>query len=150
MPTELDDVRRRVMQLEIEEAALKKERNKGSLERLEAIQNELAELRAKGDGMKAQWESEKQAIKKVQALREEIEKIRRDIEVAQREYNLQQAAELTAWATAGTRAATGGRGATTDRQTGGKPPAARGSDRGGNCRNRLALDRYSGDPTGGG
>jgi len=95
MPAEIDDVRRRVMQLEIEEAALKKERNKGSQERLEAIQRELAELRAKGDGMKAQWESEKQAIKKVQALREEIEKIRRDIEVAQRHYNLQQAAELT-------------------------------------------------------
>ena len=95
MPAEIDDVRRRVMQLEIEEAALKKERNKGSQERLEAIQRELAELRAKSDGMKAQWESEKQAIKKVQALREEIEKIRRDIEVAQREYNLQQAAELT-------------------------------------------------------
>ena len=95
MPAEIDDVRRRVMQLEIEEAALKKERNKGSQERLEAIQRELAELRAKGDGMKAQWESEKQAIKKVQALREEIEKIRRDIEVAQRDYNLQQAAELT-------------------------------------------------------
>ncbi len=95
MPAEIDDVRRRVMQLEIEEAALKKERNKGSQERLEAIQKELAELRARGDGMKAQWESEKQAIKKVQALREEIEKIRRDIEVAQRDYNLQQAAELT-------------------------------------------------------
>ena len=95
MPAEIDDVRRRVMQLEIEEAALKKERNKGSQERLEAIQRELAELRAKGDGMKAQWESEKQAIKKVQALREEIEKMRRDIEVAQRDYNLQQAAELT-------------------------------------------------------
>ena len=95
MPSELDDVRRRMMQLEIEEAALKKERNKGSQERLEAIQKEVAELRGKGDGMKAQWESEKQAIKKVQTLREEIEKIRRDIEVAQREYNLQQAAELT-------------------------------------------------------
>jgi ATP-dependent Clp protease ATP-binding subunit ClpB len=94
MPAELDEVTRRVVQLQIEEAALKKERDKGSRERLEAIQKELAELRGKADAMKAQWESEKQAIKKVQALREEIEKMRRDIEVAQRDYNLQQAAEL--------------------------------------------------------
>jgi ATP-dependent Clp protease ATP-binding subunit ClpB len=94
MPAELDEVTRRVMQLQIEEAALKKERSKGSQERLESIQKELAELRGRADGMKAQWESEKQAIKKVQVLREEIEKVRRDIDVAQREYNLQQAAEL--------------------------------------------------------
>jgi ATP-dependent Clp protease ATP-binding subunit ClpB len=94
MPAELDEVTRRIMQLQIEEAALKKERSKGIHERLESIQKELAELRGKADAMKAQWESEKQAIKKVQALREEIEKVRRDIEVAQREYNLQQAAEL--------------------------------------------------------
>jgi len=94
MPAELDEVTRRIMQLQIEEAALKKERSKGSQERLEAIQKELAELRSKADAMKAQWESEKHAIKKVQALREEIEKMRRDIDVAQREYNLQQAAEL--------------------------------------------------------
>jgi ATP-dependent Clp protease ATP-binding subunit ClpB len=94
MPAELDEVTRRIMQLQIEEAALKKERGKVSQERLEAIQKELAELRGRADALKAQWESEKQAIKKVQALREEIEKVRRDIEVAQREYNLQQAAEL--------------------------------------------------------
>jgi ATP-dependent Clp protease ATP-binding subunit ClpB len=94
MPAELDEATRRIMQLQIEEAALKKERSKGSQERLESIQKELAELRGKADTMKAQWESEKQAIKKVQALREEIEKVRRDIDVAQREYNLQQAAEL--------------------------------------------------------
>ncbi len=94
MPAELDEVTRRVRQLQIEEVALKKERNKGSQERLEAIQKELAELRGKADAMKAQWDSEKQAIKRVQALREEIEKVRRDIDVAQRDYNLQQAAEL--------------------------------------------------------
>ena len=94
MPAELDEVTRRVIQLQIEETALKKERGKGSRERLEAIQKELAELRGKADAMKAQWESEKQAIKKVQALREEIEKIRRDIEVAQRETKLDKAGEL--------------------------------------------------------
>ncbi|MCE5243384.1 MAG: ATP-dependent chaperone ClpB [Syntrophobacteraceae bacterium] len=94
MPAELDEVTRRVMQLEIEEAALKKERDRASQDRLEAIRREIAELRGRGDAMKAQWESEKQAIKKVQALREEIEKARRDVEVAEREYNLQRAAEL--------------------------------------------------------
>ena len=94
MPAELDEVTRRVMQLEIEEAALKKERDKGSQERLEAIRREMAELRGRADAMKAQWTSEKEAIKKVQALREEIEKTRRDVEVAEREYNLQRAAEL--------------------------------------------------------
>jgi len=94
-PEELDEVCRRVMQLEIEEVALKKERDRGSQERLEALQRELAELRAKADAMTAQWEAEKQAIKKVQALREEIEKVRREIEVAQRNFDLPRAAELT-------------------------------------------------------
>jgi ATP-dependent Clp protease ATP-binding subunit ClpB len=93
-PEELDEVSRRIMQLEIEEAALKKERDKASQERLETLRREIAELRGKADAMNAQWESEKGAIKKVQTLREEIEKVRRDIEVAEREYNLQQAAEL--------------------------------------------------------
>ena len=94
MPAELDEATRRVMQLEIEEAALKKERDEASRERLEAIRREIAELRAKVDTLKAQWESEKEGIKSVQALREEIEKLRRDIEVAEREYDLQKAAEL--------------------------------------------------------
>ncbi len=94
MPAELDEATRRVMQLEIEEAALKKERDEASQERLEAIRKEIAELRTKVDTMKAQWESEKEGIKSVQALREEIEKLRRDIEVAEREYDLQKAAEL--------------------------------------------------------
>lgn len=94
-PEELDEVCRRVMQLEIEEVALKKERDRGSQERLDALQRELAELRAKADAMTAQWEAEKQAIKKVQALREEIEKVRREIEVAQRNFDLPRAAELT-------------------------------------------------------
>jgi len=94
MPADLDEATRRVMQLEIEEAALKKERDEASQERLEAIRKEIAELRTKVDTMKAQWESEKEGIKSVQALREEIEKLRRDIEVAEREYDLQKAAEL--------------------------------------------------------
>ena len=94
MPSELDEVMRRIMQLEIEETALKKESDRASRERLEHVQKELAELRAKADVMKAQWESEKNAIKEVQALREEIEKINREIEIAERQYDLNKVAEL--------------------------------------------------------
>lgn len=94
MPADLDEVTRRIMQLEIEEAALKKERDRASGERLEAIRKEISELRGRADTMKAQWESEKQAIKKVQALREEIEKVRHELEVAERQYDLNQAAKL--------------------------------------------------------
>ncbi len=94
MPAELDEVTRRVMQLEIEEAALKKERDKASQERLENLRKELAELREKANAMRAQWEAEKEAIKRVQALREEIEKVRHQIEIAERQYDLNRAAEL--------------------------------------------------------
>ncbi len=94
MPSDIDEVSRRAMQLEIEEAALKKEQDRASKERLGAIQKELAELRTKADVMRAQWEAEKHAIKKVQALREEIEKVRREMEIAERNYDLNRAAEL--------------------------------------------------------
>ncbi len=94
MPQELDEVTRRVMQLEIEEAALKKEKDRASQERLAALRKELAELKHQGDTLRAQWDSEKEGIKKVQALREQIEKVRQEIEVAEREYNLNRAAEL--------------------------------------------------------
>ncbi len=94
MPTELDEVSRRIMQLEIEEAALKKEKDRASKERLEHLQRELAELRSDADVMGAQWEAEKQAIKKVQSIREELERIRYDIETAERHYDLNRAAEL--------------------------------------------------------
>ncbi len=94
MPSDLDEISRRIMQLEIEEAALKKEKDRSSRERLENIQKELAELRAKANGMRAQWEAEKQAIKKIQEIREQIEKLRYDIEVAERRYDLNSAAEL--------------------------------------------------------
>jgi ATP-dependent Clp protease ATP-binding subunit ClpB len=94
MPQELDAITRRVMQLEIEEAALKKEKDKASKERLEALRKELADLRAQADAMTAQWEAERQAIRKLQALREELEQVRREIEDAQRSYDLNRAAEL--------------------------------------------------------
>ncbi|MCL6584027.1 MAG: ATP-dependent chaperone ClpB [bacterium] len=94
MPAELDEVTRRIMQLEIEEAALKKEKDTASQERLQTLRKELAELKAKGDSMRAQWEAEKQAIRKVQALREEIEHLRQEISRAERAYDLNLAAEL--------------------------------------------------------
>jgi ATP-dependent Clp protease ATP-binding subunit ClpB len=94
MPQELDAVTRRVMQLEIEEAALKKEKDKASKARLEELRKELADLKEQSDGMRAQWESEKAAIEEVRGLREAIEKIRQEIERAERDYDLNRAAEL--------------------------------------------------------
>jgi ATP-dependent Clp protease ATP-binding subunit ClpB len=94
MPQELDAITRRVMQLEIEEAALKQETDAASRERLETLQRELAELRSQADAMTAQWEAERHAIRKLQTLREEIEQIRREIEEAERTYDLNRAAEL--------------------------------------------------------
>ncbi|MCD6182794.1 MAG: ATP-dependent chaperone ClpB, partial [Thermovirga sp.] len=94
MPAELDAVMRRVMQLEIEEAALKKETDKASQQRLENLRKELQEAREKADALKAQYEIEKKLIAEVQSLREEIEKIKHEIEKAEREYDLNKAAEL--------------------------------------------------------
>ncbi len=94
MPAELDEVTRRVMQLEIEEAALKKEKDLASQERLKTLRKELADHRSMADAMRAQWEAEKAAIHKVQGLREEIEKLRYEISVAERKYDLNRAAEL--------------------------------------------------------
>ncbi|MFO7983875.1 MAG: ATP-dependent chaperone ClpB [Desulfuromonadales bacterium] len=94
LPAELDEATRRVMQLEIEEAALKKEKDRASRTRLEHLRKELAEQRHRADTLRAQWETEKGAIKKVQQLREEIEKVRQQIEVAERNYDLDKAAEL--------------------------------------------------------
>jgi len=94
MPSELDDAMRRVMQLEIEEAALKKETDRASQERLEALRKELQEARERVDVLRAQYESEKEAITAVQALREEINRVKEQIERAERDYDLNKAAEL--------------------------------------------------------
>jgi ATP-dependent Clp protease ATP-binding subunit ClpB len=94
MPAELDEVTRRVLQLEIEEAALKKEKDTASKDRLAALRKELADLKAQGDAMRAQWDAEKASIHKVQALRETLEQVRRQTEEAQRQYDLNKAAEL--------------------------------------------------------
>ncbi|WP_101549810.1 ATP-dependent chaperone ClpB [Anaerotruncus massiliensis (ex Togo et al. 2019)] len=94
MPSELDDLSRKIMQHEIEEAALKKETDQISREHLQEIQRELAEMRERFKAMKARWENEKNAITKVQRLREELEQVNADIEKAEREYDLNRAAEL--------------------------------------------------------
>lgn len=94
MPTELDEISRKIMQFEIEEAALKKESDKLSLERLNHTKKELAELREEFNTMKAKWENEKDSIQAVQRLKEEIGNINAQIEQAEREYNLEKLAEL--------------------------------------------------------
>ena len=94
MPTELDAVSRRIIQLEIEEAALKKEEDELSRARLAELQRELAEEREAFSARKAQWENEKSAIEKVQQLRESIEDLHRQIEAAEQRYDLEKAAEL--------------------------------------------------------
>lgn len=94
MPQELDEKRRRIMQLEIEEAALKKETDKMSQTRLEHLQKELSDDRAAFTEMKSRWENEKDEVGKIQRLREEIEKVGAEIAKAEREYDLNRAAEL--------------------------------------------------------
>ena len=94
MPTELDVIRRKIIQHEIEEAALKKEDDALSREHLAEIQKELAEMRDEFNAKKAQWENEKNAIGKVQKLREELESANAELEAAQRQYDLNRAAEL--------------------------------------------------------
>src|SRR5436853_1830217 len=94
LPSELDEILRRVMQLEIEREALKKETDAASRRRLEKLEKELADLRASADQLKAQWQAEKEAVQKVRSIREEIEQTKVAIEQAQREYDLNRAAEL--------------------------------------------------------
>jgi ATP-dependent Clp protease ATP-binding subunit ClpB len=94
MPAELDELTRRVMRLEIEEAALAKESDPASQSRLEDLRKELADLRAQADALRAQWEAERQALRRVQALREEMEQVRQEAELAERNYDLTKAAEL--------------------------------------------------------
>ncbi|HEX3541598.1 MAG TPA: ATP-dependent chaperone ClpB, partial [Acidimicrobiales bacterium] len=94
MPTELDELMRRVTRLEIEEAALSKEKDAASAKRLADLRRELADLRGEADAMRARWEAERQALKKIQALREELERTRIQADLAERNYDLNTAAEL--------------------------------------------------------
>ncbi|HIV17142.1 MAG TPA: ATP-dependent chaperone ClpB [Candidatus Alectryocaccobium stercorigallinarum] len=94
MPTELDEMNRKIMQMEIEEAALKKETDRLSAERLETLQKELAELKDKFNSAKAQWENEKNAVDRLSKLSEQIEEVNSQIQIAQQKYDLNKAAEL--------------------------------------------------------
>jgi len=94
MPAGLDELTRRVLQLEIEEAALKKEKDEASRQRLEALRKELADLREQANALKARWEGEKKAVGKVRKVREEIERVKLEMERAERAYDLNQLAEL--------------------------------------------------------
>ncbi len=94
MPAELDEITRRVMRLEIEETALRKEKDKASRERLEDLRRELADLRAEADAMRAQWDNEKGGIEKVRELREGLDLARTEAEKAEREYDLERVAKL--------------------------------------------------------
>ncbi|MES1039506.1 ATP-dependent chaperone ClpB [Peribacillus simplex] len=94
MPSELDEITRKVMQLEIEEAALKNEEDPQSKARLEVLQKELSELQDQANSMKSKWQMEKSALQKVQDQREELEKLRHELEQAENDYDLNRAAEL--------------------------------------------------------
>ncbi|HYS05648.1 MAG TPA: ATP-dependent chaperone ClpB [Candidatus Dormibacteraeota bacterium] len=94
MPSELDETLRRVMQLEIEREALRKETDAASKGRLAKLEKELANLKAESDAMKAKWQTEKRAVQKLRSLREQIEKTKIEVEKAEREYDLNKAAEL--------------------------------------------------------
>jgi ATP-dependent Clp protease ATP-binding subunit ClpB len=94
VPVELDEVQRRLMQLEIEREALKKEKDRASKERLEKLEKELADLKARGDALRSQWQVERQAVDRLRKLREDIDHTRIEIEQAERAYDLNKAAEL--------------------------------------------------------
>lgn len=94
LPVELDEVQRRVMQLEIEREALKKEKDRASKDRLEKLEKELGDLKARADALRAQWQVERQAVDRLRKLREELDQTRVEIEQAERAYDLNRAAEL--------------------------------------------------------
>jgi ATP-dependent Clp protease ATP-binding subunit ClpB len=94
MPAELDEILRRVMQLEIEREALKKETDASSKDRLARLEKELANLKANADQLKAQWQTEKEAVQKIREIREQVEQTKVAIDLAEREYDLNRAAEL--------------------------------------------------------
>ena len=94
MPVEVDEITRKIMQLEIEETALKKEEDNLSRQRLADLQAELAELKDQANSLKAKWENEKAAVEKIRTLKEEMEQVKADIQAAQRSYDLNKAAEL--------------------------------------------------------
>ncbi|HXA63808.1 MAG TPA: ATP-dependent chaperone ClpB [Bryobacteraceae bacterium] len=94
MPSDLDEIMRRIMQLEIEREALKKESDAASKDRLKKIEKEIADLKSEADALKAQWQAEKQGVQRLRGLREQLEQVKMEIEKAERQYDLNKAAEL--------------------------------------------------------
>ena len=94
MPEELDQISRKIMQLEIEKQALSKETDKGAKAKLEALEKELVQLKDESNAMRAQWEGEKKAIAEVKGIKQELDDVRHEIEEAERQYDLEKLAEL--------------------------------------------------------
>ena len=149
MPAEMDELNRKIMRHEIEEAALKKETDTLSQEHLQDIQKELADMRAQFNEMKAKWENEKNAIGKVQKLREEIEKLNAELDKAKREYDLNRAAEIEYGKLPQLQKGAGAGGAALPRKASAQP-AARPRDRRGNRPHRGPLDGHPGQQADGG
>ena len=150
MPQELDEVTRRVMQLEIEEAALKKEKDKASQERLEDLRRELADLKAQADAMRAQWEAEKSGDRGgPRRCASSSSRCARRSRPPSGSYDLNKSAELRYGTAPPARAPAQGEGGAAHRAAEDRRPApARGGHRGRDRRDRLALDRHPGDPPG--
>ena len=149
MPTELDVINRKIIQMQIEEAALKNEDDELSKARLTELQKELAEQRETFSTMKAKWENEKNAIGRVQQLRERIEQINRDIESAEQSYDLEKAAKLKYGDLPEAKKAAGA-GGTAGAERQGDEPAPQQGHGGGDRQDHRALDGYPDRKTDGG
>ena len=150
MPAELDEITRRVTRLEIEEAALAKETDPASKSRLEELRKELADLRAEADARHAQWDAERQAIRRVQELRGQLEQLRHEAEEAERNYDLNRAAELRYGQITELERKLQAAEEQLSVQAGREAVAARGRHRGRDRRNRGRMDRHPGRAAAGG
>ena len=149
MPVELDEIQRRVMQLEIEREALRKEKDKASIERLGKLEKELADLKEDQRRLSAHWQQEKEAIQQAGKLKEELEAVRLEIERAQRAGDYTKASELQYGAGAGARTADPRRGGPARRDAEEPADAEGRGRRRRHRRNRQQVDRHSGQPPGG-
>ena len=150
MPAELDEVERRIMQLEIEREALKKETDKPSKERLQKLEKELADLKEDKSQLTSHWQQEKETILAGRKLKEELEQVRIEIDRAQRGGDYAQASELQYGAPAGARAADQGRRGAAHHAPAGAADVEGRSRRGGHRRRREPLDAHPGEPPDGG
>ncbi len=150
MPAELDEVQRRMMQLEIEREALRKEKDKASKERLQKLEKELADLKEEKNRLSAHWQQEKDTIQNSRKLKEEIEQVRLEIERAQRTGDYAKASELQYGRLPDLERQDQGTGSASGRHPERPSHAQGGSRRGGHRRCRQPLDAHSGQPPHGG